>query len=85
MEESVRSSEQLRREGRDIAATLLEAMGGALFDGTKQGILLMINADVESSDGTRDEIPERLRGAAEFFEEIARDLRTRADEAEKHR
>lgn len=85
MEEGVRSKDALRAEGKQIASSFLETMGDAVYDGTKEGITRNISDDIDSSDGTRDEIPECLRGAADYFREIACDLEAMAASAESHR
>jgi hypothetical protein len=72
----VRSREILREEGRRHAVALIEY--GAEFGSTKDDVVREIEAQIETADGWRDEIPETLYGAAEYFRELAVALEERA-------
>jgi hypothetical protein len=73
MEEGLRSKEDLREEGRDHATAIIEY--GADFGPSIDDIVREIEAQVESSEGANAEVAEVLRGAADYFAEIARALR----------
>lgn len=72
----MKSTEDLREEGRDHAITLIEY--GAELGSSKDDVVREIEAQVESSDGHARETSEVLRGAAEYFRELAAALEERA-------